>query len=75
LGLPSLSALAKTTKSLIVKADRSKFKDTLENMSHQELVGQCIIMTDSMFGMLDGSLSGLLEWVKKQEKAREKYTK
>jgi len=65
-------ALKKIRK--IVRADRSKFKDTLENMSHQELVGQCIIMADAMLDMLDGSLSGLLEWVKKQEKAREKYT-
>ena len=59
----------------LVQTDKTKWASTLEKMSKQELIGLNIIMADSMIEMFNGAISGILQWIKKQEQAAEKYTK
>ena len=59
----------------MVQTDKTKWASALEKMSKQELIGLNIIVVDSMIEMMNGAMSGVLEWIKKQEKVAEKYTK
>jgi len=43
-------------------------------MSKQELIGLNIIMADQVIQTFNGAVAGILQWVKKQEQAAEKYT-
>ena len=58
----------------MVQTDKTKWASSLEKMSKQELIGLNIIMADQIIEMFNGAVSGILQWVKKQEQAAEKYT-